>query len=65
MAYLGATLLFLYYVAMPPLVGIDYDVPLEGSYMIVNKTLIEAVALVVVGVFSKANTAGLTSFFDI
>jgi len=63
-AYTGAALLFLYYIAMPPLVGIEYDIPTEGSYMIVNKTLIEAFALVVIGIFSNTNTSGLTTFLE-
>lgn len=56
---MGFTLLILYYIAMPPLVGIEYSTPMEGSYMMVNKTLIEAFALLVIGLFSSTNTLGL------
>ena len=61
-AYMGAALLFLYYIAMPPLVGIEYSTPMEGNYMIVNKTLIEASALLALGLLSNTNTIGLKIF---
>lgn len=51
-SFLCAGLLFMYYLASPPLVGIEYSSPSEGSYMLVNKTLIEAVALIVIGTIS-------------
>lgn len=41
----GGALLLLYYLAYPPLVGLDWGVPREGNYLIVNKTLVEALAL--------------------
>ncbi len=47
----GILLLLLYYFAVPPLVGLEYSVPAEGSYLVVNKTLIEAAALLVLSVF--------------
>lgn len=62
-AYMGAALLFLYYIAIPPLVGMEYNMPMEGSYMIVNKTLIEAVALLVVGLCSNNKLLGLRALF--
>ena len=37
----GFLLLLLYYSANPPFVGMDYGVPTEGHYLIVNKNLIE------------------------
>lgn len=43
----GVFLLLLYYLAVPPLVGLEYSVPTEGDYLVVNKTLIEAAALLV------------------
>ena len=47
----GVILLLLYYSAVPPLIGLEYSVPMEGDYLVVNKTLIEAAALLVVFVF--------------
>jgi thiosulfate dehydrogenase (quinone) large subunit len=55
----GALLLFIYYLNNPPLIGLDYSVPMEGSYLIVSKTLIEAAALVVLAVFPTGSVAGL------
>lgn len=42
----GILLLSFYYLASPPLLGMDFGVPVEGHYLIVNKNLIELVALV-------------------
>src|SRR3989339_1710645 len=37
---IGAALLILYYISNPPLVGLDYGIPAEGDYLVVNKNLI-------------------------
>ncbi len=51
-AAIGAiALLTLYYVAAPPFVGLQYSMPMEGSYVIVNKVLIELAAVLVLLVF--------------
>lgn len=55
----GALLLFVYYLNNPPLIGLEYSVPTEGSYLIISKTLIEAVALVALAVFPSGSFAGL------
>ena len=55
----GAILLFIYYLNNPPLIGLEYSVPTEGSYLIISKTLIEAVALVLLAVFPSGSFAGL------
>ena len=47
----GAFLLGLYYLAVPPLTGLTYSIPFEGNYLVVNKTLIEVFALLVLAVF--------------
>jgi thiosulfate dehydrogenase [quinone] large subunit len=44
----GIALLALYYVASPPLVGLPSDGAAEGSYLIVNKNLVELLGLCVV-----------------
>ncbi|MEW4570154.1 DoxX family protein [Tautonia sp. JC769] len=41
----GAGLLFLFYISMPPLPGLPPNPRAEGTYLIVNKTLIEMIAL--------------------
>lgn len=58
----GALLLFIYYLNNPPLIGLEYTVPSEGSYLVVSKTLIEAFALVVLTVFPTGNVFGLDMF---
>ncbi|HEX9971734.1 MAG TPA: DoxX subfamily [bacterium] len=58
----GIVLLVLYYLANPPLVGLSYSMPTEGSYLIVNKTLIEAAALFVLALFPTGKKIGLDVF---
>jgi len=55
-------LLFLYYIAAPPFVGYVYSMPSEGSYLIVNKVLIELVAVAVLLAFPTGRTYGLDRF---
>lgn len=55
----GMLILLLYYVCTPPLIGMTYSVPTEGSYLIVNKNLIEMVALGVLTLFPTGNIIGL------
>jgi len=52
-------LLALYYIAAPPFVGYVYSMPSEGSYLIVNKVLIELAALVVLAAFPTGRIVGL------
>jgi thiosulfate dehydrogenase [quinone] large subunit len=55
----GMVLLLLYYIAAPPFVGYQYTLPAEGSYLIVNKVLIELVALSVLFTFPTGKLFGL------
>ena len=55
----GIALLALYYLAAPPLLGFTYSMPPEGSYVIVNKVLIELAALTVVALLPTSNIIGL------
>jgi len=59
----GAFLLFMYYLNNPPLIGMEYSIPSEGNYLIVNKTLIESISLVVIAVFSTHLNYGLESLY--
>jgi uncharacterized membrane protein YphA (DoxX/SURF4 family) len=43
----GIALLALYYLAQPPLIRTDYRIPVEGHYLVVNKTLVELLVLVI------------------
>jgi thiosulfate dehydrogenase [quinone] large subunit len=55
----GILLLALYYLSHPPCVGFKYALPTEGSYLIVNKVLIEMVALAVIFVFPTGRKIGI------
>jgi len=58
----GIILLGLYYLSHPPLVGIRYEMPTEGKYLLVNKNLIELFALAVLYVFPTSRIIGLDRF---
>ena len=60
----GIVLLSFYFLSHPPLAGIQYIIPQEGSYLLVNKTLIEIFALFVLLVFPTGQQAGLDRFFQ-
>ena len=53
-----------YYLFAPPLLGLEYGKPNEGSYLIVNKNLIEACALWVLYAFPTSQIIGLDRFFS-
>jgi len=55
----GMLLLCLYYVSNPPLIGMKYSAPAEGSYLIINKNLIELFALGVLTVFPSGTIIGI------
>ncbi len=57
------TLLSLYYLSHPPFFGLDYALPSTGSYWIVDKTLIEIFALIVLFVFPTGKEIGLDRLF--
>jgi len=62
-AFVGMFLLALFYLAYPPFPGIESSAPAEGSYIIVNKNLIELFALMVVMAFPTAKSYGIERFF--
>jgi thiosulfate dehydrogenase [quinone] large subunit len=55
----GIGFILLFYFANPPFVGYFYALPTEGSYLIVNKNLVELCALVVILVTGSGRFAGL------
>ena len=55
----GMVFILLYYLFAPPLLGLEYSKPGEGSYIIVNKNLIEACALFVLYYFPTRHLIGL------
>jgi len=58
----GIILLTFYYISHPPFVGITYAMPSEGSYLWVNKNLIELFALAVLYVFPTSRIIGIDRF---
>jgi len=60
LASLGAIgFLLMFYFATPPFVGYFYSLPSEGSYLLVNKNLVELGAVVVVLLTGSGRFAGL------
>lgn len=55
----GIVLLLLYYLSHPAFPGIEYLFPSDGSYFIINKTLVELFALLVVFAFPTTHIFGL------
>lgn len=55
----GIVLLLLYYIFNPPFIGYTYANPAEGSYLIINKILIEMWALLVLILFPTGKIIGL------
>ncbi|MBK5299494.1 MAG: DoxX family protein, partial [Vicinamibacteria bacterium] len=55
----GIGFILLFYLATPPFVGYFYSVPSEGSYLIVNKNLVEIAALAVIFATGSGRFAGL------
>jgi thiosulfate dehydrogenase (quinone) large subunit len=58
----GIVLLAFYYLSHPPFVGLKYAVPSEGSYLVINKIMLELIALTVVYVFPTNREFGLDRF---
>ncbi|MBI9061254.1 MAG: DoxX family membrane protein [Marinilabiliaceae bacterium] len=55
----GIIMLALFYLSHPPLIGVDYAMPSEGSYLIVNKNLIELSALIILFLFPTSRMIGV------
>jgi len=56
---MGMLLLLFYYLSHPAFPGISYLLPPDGSYFIVNKTLVELFALFVLFAFPTSHIVGL------
>ena len=55
----GIGFVLLFYLCNPPFVGYFYSLPTEGSYLIVNKNLVEIGALLVILTTGSGQFAGL------
>ncbi|MGC9341951.1 MAG: DoxX family membrane protein [Bacteroidales bacterium] len=58
----GIVLLIFYYLSHPSFIGASYAIPSEGNYLWINKTLIEAIALLVLYYFPTGKNVGLDRF---
>jgi uncharacterized membrane protein YphA (DoxX/SURF4 family) len=58
-ALAGALLLGLYYVCNPPFIGLNFSLPTEGNYLVVDKNLVELLALLMVAAFPAGRLPGL------
>lgn len=58
----GALLLLMFYLINPPLPGLYYTTPTEGHYLIINKNLIEMMALVALAFIPTGKFFGLDRF---
>jgi thiosulfate dehydrogenase [quinone] large subunit len=55
----GILLILMIYLCNPPFVGYFYSIPSEGSYLVVNKNLVEAAGLLVVALTDTGFVAGI------
>ena len=58
-SYLGMILILVYYLFTPSFWWLEYSRPGEGSYLVINKNLIEACALFVLYQFPTSEIIGL------
>jgi len=62
--FFGMLLLIMYYCSHPALASVTYLMPQEGSYLWVNKTLIEIFTMAVLLVFPTGHIAGIDRFIS-
>ena len=58
----GILLLVFYYLSHPSFLNLEYALPSEGNYLIVNKTLIELIAIWVIYLFPTGRIMGIDRF---
>jgi len=61
----GAILLLLFYLAMPPLPGLPDNPMVEGKYLFVNKNLIEALALLTLATTASGRWFGIDGLLSL
>lgn len=55
----GMLLLVFYYLSHPPFAGLNYALPTEGSYFLIDKVVIEFIALGVLYLFPTSRVIGI------
>jgi len=61
-SFAGIILLAFYYLSHPAIIGVSYAMPTEGSYLWVNKNLIELLTLWVLILFPTSKIIGMDRF---
>jgi thiosulfate dehydrogenase [quinone] large subunit len=61
-AVAGMALIAMFWIANPPLTSLDFGVPHEGNYLVVDKNLVEFFALLVLALFPTGRDLGLGVF---
>ena len=61
-AIAGMVLIAMFWMANPPLTRLDFGVPHEGNYLVVDKNLVEFFALLVLFLFPTGKYLGLGVF---
>lgn len=60
----GIVFLALYYLSHPPFIGAEYMMPTEGSYLWIDKNMIEIGALMVIIYFPTSHIIGLDRYIS-
>jgi uncharacterized membrane protein YphA (DoxX/SURF4 family) len=63
-AIAGMVLIAMFWLANPPLTRLDFGVPHEGNYLVVDKNLVEFFALLVLSLFPTGKYLGLAVFLN-
>ncbi len=58
----GMVMITLFWLANPPLTGLDFGVPHEGNYLIIDKNIVEWFALLLLCLFPTGKYLGLAHF---
>jgi uncharacterized membrane protein YphA (DoxX/SURF4 family) len=59
----GMLLIAMFWLANPPLTGLDFGMPHEGNYLVIDKNLVEFFALFILSLFPSGKYLGLAHFF--
>jgi uncharacterized membrane protein YphA (DoxX/SURF4 family) len=62
-AFIGMSLLLLYWLANPPFVKLDFGVITEGHYLVVDKNIVELCAILILLLFPTGKFLGLEHLF--
>ena len=60
----GMALLALFWLANPPLTAMDFGLPREGNYLIVDKNLVELFGLLIISLFPTGKILGIEIFIS-